>query len=266
VVTAEEKQKEKELEQQKEKERLLQEEMQKKKEQDALLEKERIRKEEEARLKKEEEQKQKDLLKVQKEEEQKKIAQEKEAEKERKRKQAEDAAKLKKAKDSEVGIGSILWRSMLFPGWGQIHADHTKTGIGFSTAFAGSLAYAGSLYTAQASAKKSYFASGNRLTIINITGMIKDPIIFPYSIYKDSQNLSAYKAKIQQTNTAAAAAGAVYITSLIHAVYAGYRQKKQDSISANTTQYFLDVSPVPVLQEGLSKTEVKGSAGLVFFF
>ena len=206
------------------------------------------------------------LLRKQEEEKQIRIKKQEDEKKELERRKKEEAVLKNKETRSDYKLSSVLWRSAVLPGWGQLYADQKKTGIGFASAFGASLFYAGSLYTAQSSAKKSYFDAGTNLTLLNISGAVSDPALFPYSYIEDSKNLSSYKAKVHNTNSVIATAGTIYIGSLIHAVYTGFRQKKQMGNTSYYYHYILDISPAAVSYNGSSKIENAGRIGLKIQF
>ena len=108
---------------------------------------------------------------------------------------------------------SLIWRSALMPGWGQLHADESKKGGIFLGSAIGLGLYDVILYRSYTKARSDYHDT------VGLAGLAVGTAAFPvnYWIFKDKRD--RYDAATHRLNRGAFLLGAVYAANLVDIIF-----------------------------------------------
>lgn len=193
-------------------------------------------------------------------EEQRKQAEEKRREEERKRAAAAKKETSESGKESSTKVAdpsggttrvSVLWRSAVLPGWGQLHADDNLVGWGSMGAFfAGAVAAA--YFRVSATAAKATYEdnAGGALPAVFVAAAngsseftSGQAAVFLLNIQSDDGNFSDYREQAARLKAAAVFTGVVYLAQLVHAAFFMDVGAGQSKVTAREWQ--LDLAVVP---------------------
>lgn len=137
-------------------------------------------------------------------------------------KSSKEPAKKAAKQQTATRPWSVLWRSLLLPGWGFFHMEENTKGTVYAASFAGLLAGSLAARSAATKSKQAYDQGAGRfpaaiLTVAGIGTTDAQAGLFLLNLTEDNRRFDRYQAAVGRFNLAALATLLLYLAQATHA-------------------------------------------------
>lgn len=145
-----------------------------------------------------------------------------------------------KSGSRSTNLWPLLWRQVLFPGWGHYYKGDHATAYTYFTLFSAATLYSAYEYKQYVSLNEDLKGFRDSTTLVR--ALDPDGVVFPFfagTVFENGLNQDLSKQG-QSVNRALTLVGAVYVSSILHVIYSGLSK----STEANGKQTFqLQIGP-----------------------